>query len=143
MREIKSLQKGSLVGLDTNIFIYYFQKHPLFGPKTREMFEYFSENKIVAITSNITLIELLAFPLPPNLLKQLENDLLSFPILKVQEVTNQIALESARIRREYGFRLPDSIQIATALQAKAQAFISNDQKLKQFKGLKVVLLKQV
>lgn len=143
MRWIQNLQKGSLVGLDTNIFIYYFQKHLQFGLRAKEIFEYLSENKISAITSNITLIELLAFPLPPNLLKQLEDDLLSFPILKIQEVSNQIALEAARIRREHGFRLADAIQLATAIDAKVQAFITNDQKLKIFKRLKIINLTEI
>lgn len=41
------------------------------------------------------------------------------------------------------FRLPDSIQLATAKLNKAKAFITNDERLKSFKELKVVLIKEI
>lgn len=33
-------------------------------------------------------------------------------------IDHNLALEAAEIRRGYGFRLPDAIQLATALSAK-------------------------
>ncbi|OGE64802.1 hypothetical protein A3I48_01575 [Candidatus Daviesbacteria bacterium RIFCSPLOWO2_02_FULL_36_7] len=62
--------------------------------------------------------------------------------MEIYQVDEKIAVESARIRRKYSFRLLDSIQLATALYAKAQAFITNDDRLKKFKELKVILLKE-
>ena len=58
-------------------------------------------------------------------------------------VDRTITVEAARIRREYGFRLPDSIQLATALFGKANALITNDERLKKFKELKVINLKDI
>lgn len=143
MKKLKNLLKGDLVGFDTNIFIYYFQKHPQLGPKVKNIFEYLIKHKILSVTSNITLIEVLASPLSPDLIKRLEEELLNFPILKIQETTNQIASEAARIRRTYGFKMADSIQLAAALHSKAQIFITNDSRLKQFKELKILMLKEI
>ena len=62
------------------------------------------------------------------------------PNLNIIDVDYKIALEAARIKREYKFRLPDSIQLATALIGKAQAFVTNDQRLKKFQELPIVML---
>jgi predicted nucleic acid-binding protein len=65
------------------------------------------------------------------------------PNLTDLEDNMAISLEAARIRREYGLRLPDATQLATAIYAKAKAFITNDHRLKQFKEIKIITLEQL
>lgn len=60
--------------------------------------------------------------------------------LAVVEVNEEIADKTALIRRKYGFRTPDAIQLATAVQTRAKVFITNDERLKKLKELKVILL---
>ena len=55
---------------------------------------------------------------------------------------SEIGEVAAEVRREYGFRLPDSIQLATALHSKSQAFVTNDRRLKKFKELPAILLSE-
>lgn len=95
------------------------------------------------ITSVLTLTELLSFKAPQHFIDLLEQELLFVPNLQMNEVTKAIAIEAAGIRREYRFRLADSIQLATAQEQKAEIFITNDQKLKQFKPLKILLLTEL
>ena len=131
------------VALVTNIFIYFFQKHPRFGPIVRELFRKFSLEETTVVTSAITLAELLATNKAPVLRSHLQEEFQAISFLVIVPVDNNIAITTADIRRKYQFSLADSIQLATALIGKAQVFVSNDQRLKQFKELKVVLLKQV
>lgn len=56
------------------------------------------------------------------------------------EVDRDVAREAAAIRRKYGFRLLDAVQLATAKLNKAQIFVSNDKGLQKFKELKVIAL---
>jgi predicted nucleic acid-binding protein len=49
--------------------------------------------------------------------------MLAFPTLILLPVDRRIARTAARIRARYGFRLPDSIHLATALEYKADTFI--------------------
>ena len=42
---------------------------------------------------------------------------------------------------EYGIRVPDALQIATALESRATAFVTNDRRLKKVKDLDVIVLK--
>lgn len=139
----KTLGKFKLIGLDTNIFIYHLHQNPQFTSFTDTIFNTLAENKITAVTSLITLIELLSFNAPSSKLKELEENFKTTPNLTILDVDHKIAIEAARIRREEGFRLPDAIQLATAMQSKTQAFVTNDQKLKNFKKLQIILIQDL
>lgn len=137
------LSRYKTIGLDTNIFIYYFQKNPQFGPTVKDIFRYFSSSKLGVVTSSISLTEVLSMKGSPVLINLLQEEFLSIPFLSVIAVDNKIAIEAARLRRHYNFSLPDSIQLATTIHAKAKAFMTNDDRLKKFKELKVILLREL
>lgn len=129
-----------VVGIDTNIFIYYYEQHPQFGFSAKSIFALLVQNKTKAVTSVITLIELFSLQAPLTNIDRLESFYLATPNLTTCEVSRTIAKKAAEIRRNYRFRLPDAIQLATAVLAKADIFITNDQKLQAFQEIKVVLL---
>lgn len=137
------LKNYKRVAIDTNIFVYHLTRESLFHLKAVKLFEILVENNINLITSNITIIEVLSYDAPKNQIKLLEKEFFQIPNINITEVSNDIAIESANIRRDYGFKLPDAIQLATALSSKAQVFITNDERLKKFKELKVILLKEL
>lgn len=130
-----------LVGLDTNIFIYYFQAHRFFGPKVKTWFEKFNNGEAKAVTSIISKSELLSYKRPEKTIDELRSQFDNVPNLKVYDVDDAVALKAAELRRKYGFRLPDAIQIATAIVAKAGAFLTNDGRLKKCREIKVVVIK--
>lgn len=140
---MNGIGKFKKIGLDSNIFIYHFEENPEFVQKTQIIFGRLSLNKLKAVTSIISIIEALSYPSPPDVLKGIEEGFKTLPNLATLEVDHNIALEAARIRREYKFRLPDSVQLATAKLSKAQAFVSNDERLKRFTELKIILLSQL
>lgn len=137
-----SWKKYKLTGLDANIFSYHFHKHPIFGPISKEIFDALSLNKLRAVTSIITLTEVFSVMAPLIKLKLLEKQFSETPNLVVIEVNNEVALAAAKLRREYGFRTPDAIQLATAVHAEARAFITNNSGLKTFKKIKIILLSE-
>lgn len=143
LRKTSSLSSYKLIGLDTNIFIYHFHNNPQFIEKTDFVFELLEEKRLRAVTSIITIAELLAFTGPEKILKNIKESFLSTPNLIVSEVNQQLALKAASIRRNYKFALPDSIQLATALDSKAQTFVTNDKRLKIFKELPITLLTEL
>lgn len=132
------------VALDTNVFIYFFENNANFGQKAKLIFKKLTENQLKAVTNITSLAELLSSPkLSNEAVKETKKLFLSVPNLEIYRLDEVIAIESAQIRREYGFRLLDAIQLATAKYAKAGAFITNDAGLKKFKELKVVLLNEI
>lgn len=139
----QALKKIKRVGLDTNVFSYQFHQDPTFGPITKPLFDLLSTDQLQGITSIVTLIEILSVKAPRAKIRRLEDLFSRTPNLEILDVDHNIATEAAEIRRKYGFRLPDAIQLATAKFGKAKAFITNDQRLKVFKDLKVVLLSEI
>lgn len=137
---MSGITKFKLVALDSNIFIYYFETNPNFVGTIDLIFKKLAANKLQAVTSMISLIESLSYPSPPDVLKGIMESFQIIPNLQVLEVNKEIALKAAEIRRKYKFKLPDSVQIATAISAKAQVFITNDYRLKSFKRLKIIPL---
>ena len=136
----KTLSKFRSISLDTNVFVYYLDSNSSFYSQAEKLFEQIAVRNLSIFTSVITLSELLSFKATRPQLYKLEQELLLIPNLTMIDVNREVAKEAASIRREYGFRLPDSIQLATALVAKAQAFVTNDQRLKKFQQLPIVLL---
>jgi len=137
-----SLLKHKVFALDTNCFIYHFEKHPVFSPLTEELFLLLKKKK--AITSSITLSELISKKEIFADRKKLTNykvAFLSTPSLRVVEVDLKVAEYAAGFRIIYNLRFPDAIQIATALLGGADVFITNDERMKKVEEIKVLLLK--
>lgn len=141
----KSLAKNSknnfkLLGIDTNIFIYFLTNNSEFHDQANSLFKFFDLEAQKIITSIITITELLSFPASEAILKTLEQDFNAIPNLQALVVDSNIAIEAANIRRTYHYRLPDSLQLATATISKADVFLTNDLKLKEFKKIRVLTL---
>lgn len=129
-----------LVALDSNVFIYLFESNPEFIKHVNPIFEALLQNKLDAVTSAVSIIEALSYPSPPEVIAGIKEGFATIPNFNIVSLNQEIALEAAEIRREYGFKLPDAVQLATALSAKAKAFITNDHRLKSFKKLKIISL---
>ncbi len=129
-----------VIALDTNVFIYYFERHPEFGPAAKLTLAKLSKPGTKGVTSIVSLLELLSLPQGSKILDDLKSRYLRIPNLTTSDVSQEIALEAARIRRTYGYRTSDAIQLATALTHKADLFITNDIRLKKFPELKIHLL---
>lgn len=132
--------KGKLVAVDTNIFIYYFNNNSPFCSQSERVLKTIVINQTEIVTSILTLAELLSFKATKTELNTLESEFLMIPNLKIVDVNKDVVVRAAEIRRKYGFRLPDAIQLATAIYCKAKVFITNDKRLEVFKELKIVLL---
>lgn len=135
--------KNKFVGLDSNIFSYQFHQHPKFGPAAKKIFDSLSSNQMHAVTSIITLLEILSVNASESRIRELEKLFLETPNLEVLAVSHELSVVAAKIRRQYKFRTPDAIQLATAKLAKTQVFITNDERLQKFKKIKVILLKEL
>jgi predicted nucleic acid-binding protein len=59
------------------------------------------------------------------------------------DINLTIACEAARIRFRYNLQLADSLQIATAIAAHCDAFLTNDAQLKRVSELKVLVISEL
>ena len=117
---------------DTNLFIYFIERHPTYYPQVLALYQKCRARGDQLLTSALTLGEVLAQPLRSghgNLMleyKALLQDSGSFTLVSF---TERCAGWYARIRADLGFRQPDALQVACALDAGARLFVTNDQKL--------------
>lgn len=138
---IKSCKK---ICIDTNIFIYQFQAHENYSKLTTDIFLLQEKKKLIIISSFVSLVEILAFPDLKDkeaLINAYRNFLLKTDGINIIFPNVSISETSARIKREYNFKLPDTLQLATCLEEKADIFLTNDLRLKTFKEIQVVCLK--
>lgn len=131
--------------IDTAPVIYYIEAHPQFGPLAMEIVNAFQSGKIAAFSSVITLAEVLPKPIEVNderLAKKFTEFLKYGKNLSLVEISMVIAERAGRLRGQYpNIKALDAIQISTAIDVGADAFITNDKKLEQIKEIKVLVLK--
>jgi len=138
--------KGKIIGLDTMIFIYHFEENQIYSPLTFSIFESLEKGNFNALTSILTLLEILVKPKREgNLILSERYKILfeTFPNLQVKTIDKNIADVASSLRANYNINTPDAIQVATSLEAQADIFITNDTSLKKITEIKVLLLSEM
>lgn len=143
--ELSKLLKGKVVFLDTAPLIYFIEKNSRYLDVIKPVIELIVSQQAIGMTSTITLLEVLVLPLREGnkkLAEKYKNILLSSNDLETCEISNVISERAAIIRAKYGFKTPDSLQLATAIVKKADYFLTNDIALKQMNEIKVIVLEE-
>jgi len=138
--------KGKIIGLDTMVFIYHFEENQIYSPLTFSIFESLEKGNFNAVTSVLTLLEILVKPKKENnslLTERYKLLLETFPNLQVKTLNENIADIASSLRAKYSLNTPDAIQIGTSLEVKANVFITNDANLKKISEIKVLLLSEM
>ncbi len=132
------LPEQAVVLVDTAPFIYILESHPQFADQFAGLFEAAAAGKLSIALSTITLAEVLTGPLKVGqtaLAKRYEKALSGYALISV---TPSIAALAAQLRARYRLKLPDAIQLATALDAGAAAFVTHDRDFSQVTGMKIL-----
>ena len=104
------------------------------------LFKRIEAGKLRAVISPVTIAEVVAGPLSSG------NEILAnryFKVLTsgshflVQELTAELSFIAARIRIRYHLKLPDAIQVATAIQTGSSALITHD---RDFRGVDEIVI---
>lgn len=141
-REIAKLEK---VFIDTAPIIYYIEGHPEFGRHVKKVVEAFQSGQIKAYSSVITITEVISKPISDGkeeLADRFINFLKHGKNFEIISITDLIAERAGRLKGEYAFlRALDAIQLSSAIEIGADAFLTNDTKLKSIREIKIILLK--
>jgi predicted nucleic acid-binding protein len=143
--ELSKLLMGKVVFFDTAPLIYFIEKNSRYLDVVKPVIELIVSQHAKGMTSTITLLEVLVLPLREGnkkLAEKYKTILLSSNDLETCEISNEISERAAIIRAKYGFKTPDSIQLATAIVRKADYFLTNDSALKQVNEIKVIILEE-
>ena len=136
----------SALGLDTSPFIYFMEWHPVHGPVAEEVFRRIDSGSLQGCTSVVTLTEVLVKPKQlgqHNLEQSYRNFLLRSRHLTLAPIDTVLAERAADLRARYSVRTPDAFQLAAALVAGCQAFLTNDGGLCRVQDLQVLVLNEL
>ena len=132
------LPQGASVLVDTAPWIYVLESHPQFADRFVGLFEAAAKGHVLIALSTITLAEVLIGPFKAGqtaLAKRYEKALLQY---RVVDVSAPIAALAAQLRAQYRLKLPDALQLATALDMGATALVTHDRDFSQVTGLDIL-----
>jgi predicted nucleic acid-binding protein len=141
----EALGEIKTIFLDTAPVIYFIEAHHQFGPLVKQVVELMNENRIQAFTSVLTLSEVLPKPVETGndeLVEKFKTYLKSGPNLTLLPIGEAIGETAGVLRGKYPYlKTVDAIQIAAALDADADVFLTNDKKLSGIKEIKILVLR--
>lgn len=132
--------------LDSGAVIYYIDANPDYIALMDYIFDSFDAQKIRAVTSPITLAECLIIPIrEKNLAKQQKFiDILTLPeMADFININADICIQASKLRVKYNLKLPDALQVATAIDSRCDAFLTNDKQLSRVSELQVIVIEEL
>jgi len=131
------------VALDTSIFIYLIEEHPIYLPLVEPLFEAIDAGELEAVTSSLTLLEVLVVPFRFGnavLIDRYETLLTKSRGLRLVDLDRDFLRFVAQVRASTRAKTPDAMQLAAAMAAGCPVFVTNDGRIPNVSGLRILRL---
>ncbi len=131
--------------LDTAPVIYHVEGNPAYQPLTDHVFQAIQAGTRSAVTSSITLSECLVHPYRHSdlALAQKFRNVITAGVNTRYVGVDAVAEQAAEARARYNLKLADAFQIAAAIAAGCDAFLTNDSGLKRVSGITILVLDEL
>ncbi len=126
--------------------IYYVEENPIYIARMDAIIDWLENNPVEGISSVIILTEVLTHPIKTGnlLLVQRYRDILeNSEDFRLSPINDLIANLAAQLRAHYNLRTPDVLHVATAIESKCDAFLTNDITLKRVNEIPILLLDEL
>ena len=137
------LRRHRRIAFDTSVFIYQTEANPKYLPSTDLVFAWLAHRGSQAVTSTVTMMELLVQPYRDSDQQRADDfyGLLStYPNLTWIAPNLEIADMAARLRALHRLHTPDALQSATAVYAQVTGMITNDAVFERVGSFETLLL---
>ncbi len=117
------------VYLGTNVFIYFFDQHPIYFPVVAPLFLAIEVGNFSGVTGNVTIAEVLVKPYQignQSLVEHIKMFFNTANFLSISPHTAEIFDVTAQLRAAYKYKFIDALHLATAIQTNCHYFITND-----------------
>jgi predicted nucleic acid-binding protein len=131
---------GGLVLIDTNPIIYWFEGSDLAAP-FESIFLDIEAGRFEALVTPVTVAEVVTGPLRSGkdaLAERYRQAMTESNGFSVCDTNSDIAMLAARLRVRHSLRLPDAIQLATAVHAGCFAVVSRDRDFSRVKDIVIL-----
>ena len=132
------LPQGAVVLVDSAPVIYVLEGHPKFGPRFKPLFAAGETGRLRFAVTTTTIAETLTGPL------QAGDEALARRYRAILEAWQPVALDiaiaerAAKLRASLRLKLPDAIQVASALAINADALVTYDRDFSRLRSLRVI-----
>jgi len=135
------LPLNARVTVDSAPIIYFLEDHPRLAARFAPVFDAAARGELSVFVSTITVSEVMAGPFKAR------NDILAGQYhqafrgsrnWEIVPVTEEIAILAARIRAVRGLRLPDAIQVATAVATGSFGLVTHDIDFSKVQEIKII-----
>ena len=137
---------GVRVYFDANIVIYAVEGFADVAAQIRALLAALDTAEIAAVTSELTLAEVLVKPLREHnqaAQQAYKSFLTPTPVLQLAPVNRDVLEEAARLRATTSLKLPDAIHLATARLGGCDSFLTNDDLFKPVGSIPVKILSEI
>lgn len=142
MRISEALLGVNRLFLDTAPVIYLVERNPQFFNVVRAIFESVDQAQIRVVASPVTLAECLVGAYRTNQIQAAINftQYLTQGDTDFVQTNATIADQAAQLRVQHNLQMMDALQVATAIEARCDAFLTNDMKLQRVSGIRVLIV---
>jgi predicted nucleic acid-binding protein len=143
MKVRDAFQGVARVFFDTSPVVYYVESVPAFFDVARVAFDLILTGQIQGVVSPVTLAECVTLPIrlgQVELRQRFTDFLTSTDGILMVDIDAAVGQRAAELRGRYGLKLPDALQVAVAISAGCEAFLTNDVALKRVTELRVLPL---
>lgn len=137
------LQTVRSLFIDTAPIVYYVEDNPRYLARVMPVFDRLDAGELSAVTSPITLAECLVVPYREKRenLRALFTELItSGNGTHFATIDHVVADKAAELRARYNLSLADALQLAVALIAGCDAFLTNDSTFSRVDDLAMIIL---
>ena len=133
-----ALMDGALVLVDSAPIIYILEGHERFAARFAPLFQRHALGELTLAVTTITIAEVLTGPLKAGEEGLAKRYRAVLDAWQVVDLSSDIAESAARLRGKYALKLPDAIQLASALAINADALVTHDRDFADVRGMRVL-----
>ena len=128
-----------IVSLDANCVIYLVERNPTWGPKVSVRLAALRRAGDQIAVSDLVRTEALVGPIKGGRAAVLAAYRAFFndPAVQILPLTSAVCERAAVIRAAYGFKIPDALHLAAAIEHGCGLFLTNDIQLARCTALKI------
>ena len=137
---------GQRVYIDTNVFIYFLSRHPIYFDASALIMSACAESSIFGFTGDAAVAEVMvgAYKHPdPTLAAQFKSFFSRNNFLTIAAHDAQIFDAAAQLVAKGGLKFIDALHVATAVHSQCRYFLTNDKGIKSGAHLEVVQLEML
>ena len=136
-------RRHSRVALDANVLIYLFEATGRTAEIAARVVTAIEEGSTTGVLASVALTEVIVGPVRAGdeaLAERYVDAVRSIGGLRIVPVNAEVAIEAGMLRGRHRLRFADALHLAAAREARATAFVTNDQRIPDVPRIEIVRL---